>query len=122
LLFFFSLGHNDLGRLIPLLLTTLTGPVALFAAVTTDFIVTRGAFAVASHALLAASFSFAARLPAIAVAIGHAVVGARAGTVAHLPARQPLLLREEQTAITIFGGRRLLPLLHSAEMTNCLLN
>jgi hypothetical protein len=65
---------------------------------------------------------FAARLPAIAVAVGHAVVEARAGTVARLPARQPLLLREEQTAITVFGGRRLLPLLHSAEMTNCLLD
>jgi sorbitol-specific phosphotransferase system component IIBC len=86
-LLFFSLGHIDLGHLIPLLLTALTGPLALFAAVATDIISAHDAFAVTSHALLAASFSFVTELPAIAVVVGHAVAEARVETVVRLPVR-----------------------------------
>jgi hypothetical protein len=74
--FFFPLGHIDLGCLIPLLLTALTGPVALFATVTTDVISARGAFEVTSRALFAATFAFATGLPAIAIAVGRAVAEA----------------------------------------------
>jgi hypothetical protein len=76
LLFFVPLGHIDLGCLIPPLLTALTGPVALFATAATDVIAARNTFAVTSRALFAATFAFATGLPAIVVAIGHAVVRA----------------------------------------------
>jgi hypothetical protein len=76
LLLLLTLGHVDLGRLIPLLLTALMGLVALLVAIAANILAAHDAFAVASHALFAAVFAFAAILPTTAAVVGRVIAGA----------------------------------------------